>query len=126
MTNKEISAKSKRDVISLIQDECCNYISGECVASNTPCAQIQRLRIAAIKPLFACEWFLNAVLPFDKDLCATLLEPHNLVRCEMCNCMFAPGSNRSKYCEPCTIKDRQKRQREYAQKKRGVLSTVRA
>lgn len=118
MTNKEISAKAKRDVISLIQDECCNYISGECIMSNTQCAQMQRLRIATAKPLFACDWFLNAVLPFDKDLCATILEPHNLVKCERCNAMFAPSGNRAKYCAACAPAEHKKAKREYARKRR--------
>ena len=129
MIIQKISTANKRKVIVLIQSECCNYMGGDCVAMDLPCAQIKRMRDAeekeGVSP-FVCRWFLDAVLPFDKDLCAAILEPHNLVKCEMCGTMFAPGSNRSKYCEPCMLKDRQKRQREYAQKKRGILSTVRA
>lgn len=125
---KKISPETRRKVIALIQAQCCNHITGDCVACDTKCAQIARMRPGnerADKEPFACPWFRDAVLPLDKDLEATLIAPHDMWKCEMCGVMFAPGSNRSKYCEPCTVKDRQKRQREYAQKKRGILSTVR-
>ena len=120
------TAAERRKVIILIQEECCNHIAGDCVPCDVKCAQIASMRQGSDNPDLVCRWFRDAVLPLDKDLLGVLLAPHNMKKCEWCGNIFSPSNNRAKYCEPCAIKDRQKRQREYVQKKRGILSTVRA
>jgi protein-arginine kinase activator protein McsA len=67
---------------------------------------------------FVCRWFLDAVLPLDKDLQASLLAPHDLKKCERCGTMFAAGSNSAKFCSPCAAAEHKKAKREYAQQKR--------
>ena len=121
---RKVSPETRRKVIALIQAQCCNHFSGDCVACDTKCAQIARMRPGnerADKEPFACPWFRDAVLPLDKNLEATLIAPHEMRKCEMCGKMFAPGSNRSQYCESCAAMIRKKTKRESAQKKRTNL-----
>ena len=122
MTN--ISAGDARKVIALIQGECCNYYTGDCAPCDSRCAQIARLRPGGKteeESPFVCRWFLDAVLPLDKDLQASILVPHDLKQCERCGKMFAAGSNSAKYCGPCAASEHKKAKREYAQKKRTKM-----
>lgn len=122
--HRKVSASNRRKMINLIQSECCNYFSGECVATDTLCAQIQRAKIYNEKKtaaLFACPLFLENVLPLDHDLQTTLLSPEGLRKCARCNTLFAAGSNRAKYCSSCVVLVRKKNKRECAQRKRAVM-----
>lgn len=124
MLIQKISTANKRRVISLIQDECCNYMGGDCVAMDLPCVQVKRMRETeeqeGVSP-FVCRWFLDAVLPFDKDLHTELVSPQDLKRCEKCQRSFTSRSNSAKYCEICAAELHKKAKREYAQKKRSIL-----
>ena len=119
---RKISPETRRKVIALIQAQCCNHISGDCVVCDTKCAQIARMRPGnerTDKAPFACPWFMDAVLPLDKDLQAVLLAPHEMRKCEQCGKMFAGGSNVAKYCTDCAAAIQKKLNREYAQRKRS-------
>ena len=119
---RKVSPETRRKVIALIQAQCCNHISGDCVACDTKCAQIARMRPGnerADKEPFACPWFRDAVLPLDKDLEVTLIAPHEMSKCEMCGKMFAGRSNSAKYCADCAATIQKKLNREYAQRKRS-------
>ena len=121
---KKISPETRRKVIALVQAQCCNHFSGDCVVCDTKCAQIARMRPGnerADKEPFSCPWFRDAVLPLDKDLEATLIAPHDMHKCEQCGKMFASTSNNAKYCGDCVEIIRKKAKREYAQKKRTIL-----
>ena len=121
---RKISAETRRKLVALIQAQCCNYMAGDCVACDTKCAQIARMRPGnerADKEPFACPWFRDAVLPLDKDLEATLIAPHEMRKCEVCGKAFAPTGNRALYCEACALTVRKKMKRESAQKKRSNL-----
>ena len=118
---KKISHETRRKVIALIQAQCCNHMTGDCVACDTKCAQIARMRPGnerADKEPFACPWFRDAVLPLDRDLEATLIAPHEMNKCEQCGKMFAAKSNSAKYCTDCAAAIQKKLKREYAQKRR--------
>jgi hypothetical protein len=126
--SRAISLTNKRKVTALIQSECCNFISGDCIAADVQCPQIQRLKSANEKPgksPLICGWFVNSVLPLDKDLWTTLINPQNLAKCKQCGTKFAGGSNSAKYCASCAYRERKKQQREFAQKKRLTASTNR-
>lgn len=113
------TAAERRKVITLIQEECCNHISGDCVPCDTKCAQIASMRQGSDNPDLVCRWFRDAVLPLDKDLQGSLLAPHNMKKCEQCGKMFAGGSNSAKYCADCSANIQKKLKREYAQKRRN-------
>lgn len=122
MTN--VSAGDARKVIALIQSECCNYYTGDCAPCDSKCAQIAKMRPGGRteeESPFVCRWFLDAVLPLDKDLQASLLAPHDLKKCEQCGAMFAGGSNSSKYCTSCAAAIQKKLKREYAQQMRTKM-----
>lgn len=116
-----VSAGDARKVIALIQKECCNYYTGDCAPCDCKCPQVAKMKPGARaeeESPFVCRWFLDAVLPLDKDLQASLLAPHDLKQCERCGKMFAAGSNSAKYCSHCAAEIQKKLKREYAQKKR--------
>ena len=121
---RKVSAPVQRKMINLIQSDCCNYIYGKCIASDTNCAQMQRLKTINKKKtvsLFACPWFLNFVLPLDHDLHTMLLTPQGLRKCRRCNAAFFAGSNRAKYCISCASEIRKKQKRECAYRRRANL-----
>lgn len=118
----KLSAKNRSALIKLIQNECANYVSGECAPCDLQCAQIVRFKMLNDNPkkeTFACPYFRDNVLPMDKNLYALLLEPEKLVACERCGKMFAPANNKAKYCVDCAAFVQKKLKREYAAKKRS-------
>jgi len=119
-----VSTGDARKVISLVQSECCNYYSGDCGPCDCKCAQVTKMRPggrAEGESPFVCRWFLDAVLPLDKNLQASLIAPHDMKKCERCGIMFAAGSNSAKYCTSCAAAEHKKIKREYAQKKRTKM-----
>lgn len=82
--------------------QCCNYDHGECVAldDGAGCCCVQTISYSLL-----CKWFRAAVLPLDPVLEASLLGGPTK-RCAGCGEAFVPGSNRAKYCQPCSKKRR--------------------
>jgi hypothetical protein len=121
---RKISTSTQRKIINLIQNECCDYSSGDCNRIDRNCAQIQRLKRLKENSdlsIFACKWFHEAVLPLDEDLQSILLAPQDLKKCERCKVPFSAGSNRAKYCNSCVVVIRKKQKRESASRRRANL-----
>ena len=107
---KTMSKKQLRTASTLIREECCNHISGECVALGCPCPQLHSYSLI-------CKWFAEAAPPLDKQLYADIMGADGLKPCAVCNRPFQAVSNRAKYCSECAGKQRKKhkaaRMREY-------------
>ena len=82
--------------------QCCNYDHGECVAldDGAGCCCVRTISYSLL-----CKWFRAAVLPLDPALELSLLGG-TTKRCASCGEAFVPGSNRAKYCQPCSKKRR--------------------
>lgn len=82
--------------------QCCNYDHGACIAldDGAGCCCVQTISYSLL-----CKWFRAAVLPLDPVLEASLLGGPTK-RCASCGEAFVPGSNRAKYCQPCSKKRR--------------------
>ena len=100
-----------RQVHKLIRKECCNCVENNCVLMDDVCVQL------ISQHNIYCNYFLRAVLPLDKNLSAELLSK-DAKRCEVCGNYFAPRSNRQKYCECCSEKQRSEYMRNYMRDKR--------
>ena len=119
-----ISKSMSSKITKLIQAECCNYISGECLLCSTKCAQIARVKpgnLRSDQAFFICPWFLDAVLPLNKELQQLLLSKKDKRKCANCGRVFIGGSNRAKYCSSCAAIIQKMLKREYAQRKRYNL-----
>ena len=79
---------------ALIRAACCNYDSGNCICLDDVCAQM-------ISGSLCCRWFRWAVLPQDALLESSLTGSAEAKRCAVCGKIFAPNSNRAKYCPDC-------------------------
>ena len=87
--------------------ECCNYDNGNCIAldDGEECVCVQSISYSLL-----CKWFRTAVLPLDKPLETALLFREDMKRCAVGK-PFLPGSNRAKYCKPCTAKVHRKQKK---------------
>ena len=96
---------------------CCNYDNGNCILldDGEECVCVQSISYSLL-----CRWFQIAVLPQDKPLEAALLHRDSMKRCVVCGQPFLPGSNRAKYCKPCTAKVHRK-QKNASDRKRRLL-----
>ena len=95
--------------------QCCNYDDGNCLVLECVCVQ-------SISYSLLCRWFRAAVLPQDTGLCAALLYRDQMKPCVICGGLFAPKSNRAKYCPDCAVAARRKKEAE-RQRKRYYDST---
>ena len=46
----------------------------------------------------------DAILPQDKELETALFHRMNAKKCAVCEALFTPGSNRTKYCPECAAR----------------------
>ena len=65
-----------------------------------------------------CKWFVNAVLPADRALYAEIIG-QGVKHCAECGAVFAPGSNRAKYCASCAAKVHRRQKNVSDRKRRG-------
>lgn len=97
---KQMTPGQRRKANALIRKTCCNYDNGNCIAldDGEECVCVQSISYSLI-----CKWFVNAVLPADKTLCAQIMG-QKVKHCAECGAVFVPGSNRAKYCPTCAAK----------------------
>lgn len=111
-----------RKVKKLTRRCCANNDGGCCLLldDGDPCVCVQ-----AISYSLLCRYFLEAVLPADRELYADITAVTDTRRkCAMCGKAFHARSNRAKYCDNCApyaarkkAAERKRRQRE---RKRNV------
>lgn len=106
--------------------ECCNYDNGNCIAldKGDGCVCVQSISYTLL-----CRWFRIAVLPLDRSLETELLYRDSMKRCAVCGQPFLPGSNRAKYCKPCSARIHRRQKTDSARKQRllcGQLETEKA
>ncbi len=111
-----MSQSQLKQAVQLIKKNCCNYKSGNCLLleDEDECICPQRVSYSV-----CCRWFRNAVLPLDPELEAGIFaDAANtpMKRCEKCDAVLSPGSNRKKYCPACAAAVRRQRDRERKQK----------
>ena len=105
----------RRKANALIRKTCCNYDNGNCIAldDGEECVCVQSISCSLI-----CKWFVNAVLPADKTLCAQIMG-QKVKHCAACGAVFAPGSNRAKYCASCAAQVHRRQKTASDRKRRG-------
>ena len=104
-----LNAKIKKELTDLVKQECCNYLTGECLRGECDCPQLSRINIynqleVSDQNLLICDWFAKTVLPLNQTLLATFAQPDRLRVCTLCGKPFAAKSNRSLYCPDCSGK----------------------
>jgi predicted RNA-binding Zn-ribbon protein involved in translation (DUF1610 family) len=107
-------------VRALIQKECCNFSSGNCVFLDDGiehgCPQISAEKVL-------CEWFRDAILPLDVELQTEIFNrcsksvSDTLKHCTVCGKPLAANS-KAKYCPKCALKIHRKQKTESQRKKR--------
>lgn len=120
-----------RRCINLAKAECANYQSKECIPEDRRCHVINPNHPTIQEGALDCDWFLEAVLPCDKELSRAVWQEligqdapskNRGRRCETCQRTFVPTSPRQKYCIECGTFAKQRRSREkqrrYDEKKR--------
>ena len=112
---KRMTPGQRRKASALIRKLCCNYDNGNCIAldNGEECVCVQSISYSLL-----CKWFVNAVLPVDKALYAEVMG-QNVKRCAECGTVFAPGSNRAKYCPTCAAKVHRRQKTASDRKRRG-------
>lgn len=117
---------------NLARAECCNLHGKECIQDDCRCHLINPRYPAIAEGALDCDWFMEAVLPLEKELCKAVWQEltgqdgpsRNRGRlCEICRNSFIPTSPRQKYCSHCGehMKHRRilEKQRRYDEKKRA-------
>ena len=110
-----------RSVKRLAQKECANYADGFCLPADCPCHVLNPAYKTIHDGAVACDYFLLAVLPLEKELNTAVW--HEIYRgedkagegwkeCVRCHKPFIPGSNRQRYCASCSEAANQARNRE--------------
>ena len=96
-----ITAKERRIIRSLVINECANYDSkGGCLPKDRPCYMLE----AKYSGKF-CQYFESSVLPFDKELEASLNRKPMKI-CKQCGKKF-PINGKQVYCsDSCKAKGR--------------------
>lgn len=71
-----LTAKQSAKVRKLARKECCNCVNGNCLLldDGEPCRCVQIISRYGIN----CNYFLNAVLPAEKELYEEILQQNNL------------------------------------------------
>ena len=101
--------KQANKVKKLIKKECANYIDGDCILLDTTCPQMGCMYSVL------CKYFINSVLPLDKELYKELLpdaeETSGLYnkQCKICNKHFTSDKKNERYCDKC--KDKVKKEK---------------
>lgn len=105
-------------VKELIKKHCANYIDGQCIVLECDCPQMGCMYSVL------CKYFINSVLPLDKDIYKELLEGageetglYDKV-CKICNKHFTSDKKNEQYCDRCKKKARAERNRKYYEKNR--------
>lgn len=94
---KRLSLPQRTRCNRLIRKLCANYDDGNCLLLDygETCVCPQTISFSLL-----CRYFLEAVLPADKELYADIFRGR-ACKCTRCGKNFVPASNRQKYCKPC-------------------------
>ena len=111
--------KQANKVKELIKKHCANYIDGNCILLDTTCPQMGCMYSVL------CKYFINSVLPLNKDLHKELLPDaeetsglYNKV-CKYCNKQFTSDKKNERYCDKCKDKVKKEKTKIRVQKHRN-------
>jgi len=111
--------KQANKIKELIKKECANYVGGDCIVLDTNCPQMGCIYSVL------CKYFINSVLPLDKDLYKELLPDaeetsglYNKV-CKYCNKQFTSDKKNEQYCPKCKDKVKKEKTKLRVQKHRN-------
>ena len=102
----------------LVRKQCANYDNGNCLLLDDgdfiPCPQL-------ITRSLLCRYFINAVLPGDRQLYGDIIRPDDSKVCIECGRRFYPKNIQAKYCDKCKPIVRRRQTRERMRQKRGIM-----
>lgn len=112
---KQMTPAMRRKANALIRATCCNYDNGKCIVleDGDECVCVQSISYSLM-----CKWFINSVLPVDKTLYAEIMG-HETKHCVVCGTLFAPCSNRAKYCGTCARKVHRQQKNDSSKRKQS-------
>ena len=106
----------------LIRRLCANYDGGNCLPLDDgdlcPCPQL-------ITPVLVCKYFRSAVLPADRELYAAIMEEKPVRSCRICGAPIVSLSNAAKYCPPCALRERRRKDAERKRNRPGTSANRR-
>ena len=103
--------KQANKIKELIKKECANYVGGNCILLDTTCPQMGCIYSVL------CKYFINSVLPLDKELYKELLEGAGeetglyTKQCKLCKKQFTTDKKNVLYCDKCKDKRRKETRR---------------
>ena len=106
----------------LIRRLCANYDEGNCLAldEGEGCVCVQSISYSLL-----CQYFREAVLPADAELCAAIGQgADELKHCRSCGKPFQARSNRALYCPRCAAFEQRKKTRERVRRHRGQMKVT--
>lgn len=110
--------KQANKIKELIKKHCANYVDGQCILLDTNCPQMGCMYSVL------CKYFINSVLPLDKELYKELLPDaeetsgiYNKI-CKQCNNHFTTDKKQEQYCDKCKDKVKKEKARLRKQKQR--------
>ena len=110
----------RKQANALIRLECCNYEGGNCIilddGDTCTCPQTVSFSVC-------CKWFRWAVLPLDGTLETEIFRDKGLKRCAVCSGVFAPKSNRGKYCPGCAARVHRRQKTESERKRMSAVDS---
>ncbi|MBR3873006.1 MAG: hypothetical protein IKJ26_02440 [Clostridia bacterium] len=113
----------------MARNQCSCFDSGQCIPQDRPCHVINRLWPERDKRPIACKWFLDGVLPLDKELEKIVRsmqdglaapDANTAKPCAACKRPFQPSSNRQQYCSSCADARRKQRRAEAERRRRRL------
>ena len=116
----KITPQQRRRVNALVRRLCCNCDDGNCLllddGEEHGCVQlISRYGIY-------CNYFKNAVLPADRELCAEITNAAKGKRCILCNSYYQPSAKNQRHCPACAAKQKRRKAAERQRRKRASES----
>lgn len=113
---RELTGSEKTAIRKLVKSLCANYDKEHgCLPLGCACYMLNKVWTGTY-----CKYFVEAVLPLEPFLEATLMGSAAPVmeRCIICGDLIYKTNNRAKYCAACAKYARRDRQRKYMQKKK--------
>ena len=105
-------------VYECVKRHCANCVDGNCLLLDDgdfiPCPQL-------ITRSLLCRYFINAVLPGDRQLYGDIIRPDDSKVCIECGRRFYPKNIQAKYCDKCKPIVRRRQTRERMRQKRGIM-----
>ncbi|MGN1050707.1 MAG: cysteine-rich VLP domain-containing protein [Acutalibacteraceae bacterium] len=118
----KINQSQSKKINALIKKLCCNCYEGNCLLldDGEPCKCVQLIK----KTTICCNYFLDAVLPADKDLHTEILGNSDVKRCAICNKPISLRGNHQKYCSKCSKNQRLRKAADRQQKIRDKSNAL--